>query len=311
MMTGESKIKNCKVIATYFGTRRHYPHNYKDTIDVLKDSIVNEKELDPGVTNLDVIIVNHDCGNKEGKKFLNSINNTKTFCGRIRVLHRDWEEGKGISLGSFDHAFKHYQDEYDYWFFQEDDYKLVKKGYYGKGVEMFKNPLIGFIGYDMGATLYALKNKDYFDLRIAQFVFYLPIIIWGYSRYLKRFNRAIKEAITLMKQNKLYYAGGMMGLTTQKNLKKVLEKHGRLPHPRVPNPQHKQKFKQFPKNTIMYYFKTFFYYNRYITGYFLYAILGELEFSRVYYDFGLRIEAFPDYKKLIYSYKRKGFKGVK
>ena len=61
----------------------------------------------------------------------------------------------------------------------------------------------------------------------------------------------------------------------------------------------------------MYYFKTFFYYNRYITGYFLYAILGELEFSRVYYDFGLRIEAFPDYKKLIYSYKRKGFKGIK
>ena len=101
MMMVESKVKNCKVIATYFGTRRHYPHNYKDTIDVLKDSIGNEKELDPGVTNLDVIIVNHDCGNKEGKKFLNSVNNTKTFCGRIRVLHRDWEDGKGISLGSF------------------------------------------------------------------------------------------------------------------------------------------------------------------------------------------------------------------
>ena len=53
---------------------------------------------------------------------------------------------------------------------------------------------------------------------------------------------------------------------------------------------------------------TFFYYNRYITGYFLYAILGEIEFTRVYYDFGKRIEIFPQYKELIYSYKTKTFK---
>ena len=107
-----NKIKNCKVIATYFGVRRHYPYDCNDTIKVLQDSIINEKELDPGVKNLDIIIVNHDCGNEEGKRFLQSINNTKVFCGKIRVIHRDWDEGKGISLGSFDYAFKYFQNDY-------------------------------------------------------------------------------------------------------------------------------------------------------------------------------------------------------
>ena len=309
MTTVENKTKNCKVIATYFGTRRHYPHNYEGTIEVLKDSIKNEVELDPGVNHLDIIIVNHDCGNKEGKKFLKKIDGTKTFCGKIIVISRDWEEGKGISLGSFDYAFKKFKNKYDYWFFQEDDYKLVKKNYYGNGVKILENqPLIGFLGYDMGATIYVVKHKKNIELRFAQFIFYLPILFWGYKKYLKRFNRTINESIDLIKRNKLYYAGGMMGLTTQKNLKMVLEKYGRLPHPRVPMKQHKEKFKNLQEGTIPYYLKTFFYYNRYMTGYFLYAVLGELEFSRVYYDFGLRISSYPDYKKLIYSYKRKRFK---
>ena len=304
-----SKTKNCKVISTYFGTRRHYPYNHEGTIEVLKDSIDNEIELDPGVNQLDIIIVNHDCGNKEGKKFLKEIDGTKTFCGKIIVISRDWEEGKGISLGSFDYAFKKFKNKYDYWFFQEDDYKLVKKNYYGNGVKILQNqPLIGFLGYDMGATIYVVKNKKNLELRFAQFIFYLPILFWGYGKYLKRFNRTINESVQLIKRNKLYYAGGMMGLTTQKNLKMVLEKHGRLPHPRVPMKQHKEKFKNLQEGTIPYYIKTFFYYNRYMTGYFLYAVLGELEFSRVYYDFGLRISSYPDYKKLIYSYKRKRFK---
>ena len=60
MTMEESKTKNCKVIATYFGTRRHHPHNYEGTIEVLKDSIKNEVELDPGVNHLDIIIVNHE-----------------------------------------------------------------------------------------------------------------------------------------------------------------------------------------------------------------------------------------------------------
>ena len=308
-MMEENKIKNCKVIATYFGIRRHYPYDCKDTIEVLKDSIQNEIELDPGVDNLDVILVNHDCGDEKGNQFLQSIDGKETFCGKIRVISREWDEGRGISLGSFDYAFKQLQDEYTYWFFQEDDYKLVKPNYYGNGVKMIEeNSKVGFVGYDMGATIYTVKHQQYLDLKIGQIIFYIPILIWGYGKYLKRFNYAVKEGIKLIKEYKLYYAGGMMGLTSQINLKMVVDKYGRLPHPRVPNPQHKKKFKNIPKTSIWYYFKTFFLYNRYITGYFLYAILGELEFTRVYYELGKGIVAYPDYKKLIYSYKRNKFK---
>ena len=60
----------------------------------------------------------------------------------------------------------------------------------------------------------------------------------------------------------------------------VLTKYGRLPG--IPNsltPNHKERFKDIPKTSIWYYIKTFFLYNRYITGYFLYAILGEIEWQ--------------------------------
>ena len=307
-MMVENKIRNCKVISTYFGVRRHYPYDYNDTIQVLKDSIQNEIELDPGVDNLDVILINHDCGVEPGNKFLKSIDGKEIFCGKIRVISREWDEGKGISLGSFDYAFKKLQDQYDYWFFQEDDYKLVKPNYYGNGVKMLQhNPNIGFVGYDMK------KKESAFSLRIAQIIFYLPILIWGYRKYLKRYNRIIKEAIYLIKRNKIVCAGGMMGLTTNNNLKRVVDKCGRLPHPKIPNHQHKKRFKKIPKiykdhRIFYYYLKTFFYYNRYVTGYFLYAILGEIEFSRIYYDLGLGLQSYPDDKKLIYSYKSKKYK---
>jgi len=309
-----NKVKNCKIISTYFGIRRHYPYDCEDTIQVLKDSIQNEIDLDPGVDNLDVILVNHDCGVEKGNKFLESLDGKEIFCGKIRVISREWDKGKGISLGSFDYAFKELQDEYDYWFFQEDDYKLVKKNYYDNGVKILKeNSLVGFVGYDMGSTIYDVKHQQIGPLRWAQIIFYIPILLWGYGKYLKRYNKIIREAIYLIKRKKLFCAGGMMGLTTQKNLKMVVEKCGRLPHPKVPNPQHKKRFKQPPKTykgygVLLYYLKTFFYYNKYITGYFLYAVLGEIEFTRIYYDLGLRIVSYPDYKHLIYSYKRKRFK---
>jgi len=308
-MMGGNKIKNCKVISTYFGVRRHYPYDCDDTIQVLKDSIQNEIDLDPGVENLDVILVNHDCGVNEGNEYLQSLDGKEIFCGKVRVINREWDEGKGISLGSFDYAFKKLQDEYDYWFFQEDDYKLVKPNYYINGVKiMEEDPKVGFVGYDMKTTINSVKNQQYTELKIAQIMFYIPILIWGYGKYLKRYNRTIRDTIKLIKEYKWYCAGGMMGLTTKTNLKKVVNRYGRLPHPKVPNPQHKKKFKVVKQNSIWHHIKTFFLYNRYITGYFLYAVLGEIEFSRVYYDFGLRIESYPDYKKLVFSYKRNKFK---
>lgn len=98
--------RNCKIIAVYFGVRRTYPHTYKDTIKILEDSIKNEIELDPGVDNLDTVFVNHDCGIIEANDFLNSFDGTKTFSGKIRVLHRPWGNGAGMSPGSIDYGFK-------------------------------------------------------------------------------------------------------------------------------------------------------------------------------------------------------------
>ena len=307
-MTVENNIKNCKVIATYFGMRRHYPHDCNGTIQVLKDSIQNEIDLDPGVDNLDVIIVNHDCGLEKGNDFLKSIDGKKTFCGNIKVINRAWDDGKGVAGGSFDYAFQQLQGEYDYWFFQEDDYKLVKPNYYINGVKILENnPNIGFVGYDT-------KNKEsVLSLRAAQIIFYLPILMWGYRKYLKRYNRIIRETVHLIKRNKVAYAGGMMGLTTNNNLKMVVDKCGRLPHPKIPNPQYTKTFKEIPKihndpRIFYYYLKTFLYYNRYMTWYFLYGVLGEIDFTRIYYDVGLGLKSYPYDKKLIYSYKSKKYK---
>ena len=83
--------KNCKIITTYFGKRFSFPYNVDDTISILKDSIQNEINLNPGVDNLDVIIINHDCGIKKGNDYLDTINGLKTYCGVVKASDRDWE----------------------------------------------------------------------------------------------------------------------------------------------------------------------------------------------------------------------------
>ena len=51
--------KNCKVIATYFGPRRYFPRNAKDTINLIREVVDTDINIDPGV-DLDVILFNHD-----------------------------------------------------------------------------------------------------------------------------------------------------------------------------------------------------------------------------------------------------------
>ena len=93
-------MSNCKVIACYFGDRKEYPSNEKNTIDVLKDVVKNEQTLNPGVSQLDTILVNHDCGKKDGNEYLNSIDGLETYSGKIKVIHRPWNNGIGASFGS-------------------------------------------------------------------------------------------------------------------------------------------------------------------------------------------------------------------
>ena len=45
-----------------------------------------------------------------------------------------------------------------------------------------------------------------------------------------------------------------------------------------------------------------------MTWYFLYGVLGEIDFTRIYYDVGLGVKSYPYDKKLIYSYKSKKYK---
>ena len=297
--------KNCKIIAVYFGVRRTYPHTYIDTIKILKDSIKNEIELDPGVDNLDTIFVNHDCGIKKANDFLDSFDGVTTFAGRIRVLHRPWGNGAGMSPGSIDYGFKKLKDDYDYWFFQEDDYKVVKKDYYKKGVEILDSREdVAFIGYDM----YHIKSSTGQGYKLLKWIFQLPILIWGYKNLIKKHNKVIDSAYTLRKSNEVPYCGGIMGLTHKKYINQIIELNGKLPYPDIPNPRYKNKFKQFNKNIVWGTIKTFFIYNQYITWYWLHIILAEINFTRIYYDIGYRIISYPEDNKLIYSYKKGGYK---
>ena len=126
--------KNCKVIATYFGPRRNHAGtnesalDFSDTIDMLDDAVKIECEVSSGVKK-DTIIVNHDFGNKEGKKFLNKLDGTKTKDGVIKILHRPFNKGVGGSFASFNYAFEQFRNDYEYWFFNEDDTYVVAEGY--------------------------------------------------------------------------------------------------------------------------------------------------------------------------------------
>jgi hypothetical protein len=121
--------KNCKVIATYFGPRRYFPRDVKDTINLIREVVNNEIEIDPGV-NLDVILVNHDFGNNEVTDFLNSLEGTKLNRGNLIVINRPWENGTGMSYSSYNYAFEKYRNDYDYWFFTEDDVITILPDYY-------------------------------------------------------------------------------------------------------------------------------------------------------------------------------------
>ena len=308
------KGRNCKVIATYFGLRRKFPHTGTNTITMLQDSIENEINLNPGVQKLDIILVNHDCNHYEGNKYLNSIHNLKTYCGRVIVLHRDWSDGIGMSMNSFEYAFKTFKNKYDYWFFQEDDYKIMEKEYYGKGIKLLnKEKETAFVGYDMGTIYKSLKDKNsILTYKLMKFIFFIPILWWGYGRYLREHNRVIEKIIRLIKNNKLHHASGPTGMTHKDYLNEVLNKYGKLPYPELPNPNHNKKdFKRFKGGPISKVIKTFIFYNHYITWWWLYVILGEVEFTSVYYDMGYNIQPYPSKNNTIYSYKINQFKKYK
>jgi|TARA_R110000765_G_scaffold83751_1_gene162463 hypothetical protein len=315
-MENYKNIKCCKIVSTYFGKRRFYPQEEENTIEMLKDFVEHEKTIDPGVEKLDVIFVNHNCGNVKGNKFLDSLDGKKIYNGNIRTIHRPWDKGKGVCLGSFDYGVKLFKDQYDYIFLQEDDYKIMHSGYYGEGIRILEDDKkTAFVGYDMyfWENIFKDKNttveqifkdskKERNDLKvqlnILQILFTPLIFIFGYWKHIFPYLKTLKKTKLLIKKGEIPFCSGMMGLTKPKFLNEVLKRKGKLPFPQIEYNKNQKthqkrnkidKLKQNVKFT-------------------LFCVLGEMEFTRIYTDFGYNIRSYNNLDKLVFSYKHNKFK---
>tara|TARA_R110000744_G_scaffold78686_2_gene154973 strand:+ start:318 stop:1268 length:951 start_codon:yes stop_codon:yes gene_type:complete len=315
-MENYKNIKCCKIVSTYFGKRRFYPQEEENTIEMLKDFVEHEKTIDPGVEKLDVIFVNHNCGNVKGNKFLDSLDGKKIYNGNIRTIHRPWDKGKGVCLGSFDYGVKLFKDQYDYIFLQEDDYKIMHSGYYGEGIRILEDDKkTAFVGYDMYFWENIFKNKNTtveqifkdskkerndlkVQLNILQILFTPLIFIFGYWKHIFPYLKTLKKTKLLIKKGEIPFCSGMMGLTKPKFLNEVLKRKGKLPFPQIEYNKNQKthqkrnkidKLKQNVKFT-------------------LFCVLGEMEFTRIYTDFGYNIRSYNNLDKLVFSYKHNKFK---
>jgi hypothetical protein len=117
-------MKTAKVIAFYFGQRRHYPHNKEGVMDLFKKQITAHRKINPGVEE-DLIVVNHDPGDEDVRNFLSEYDNQDVFNGKIKIINRP-RISNDLSFGSFKYAFHLLQKEYDYWFFSEDDITVLR-----------------------------------------------------------------------------------------------------------------------------------------------------------------------------------------
>ena len=142
------KLPDCKVakvLAFYFGDRRHYPKNKEGVIDLFKTQIKTHQTLNPGV-NMDLIIVNHDTQDQDVYDLLNEYDGQDVSTGKIKVIHRP-RISSDLSFGSYKYAFHLFQNEYDYWFFSEDDILPLTNGVVPELINILNsNEDVGFVG---------------------------------------------------------------------------------------------------------------------------------------------------------------------
>ena len=237
--------------------------------------------------------INHNCNNKEGNKYLDSLDGLKTYSGRIKVIHRPWNQGIGMSFASFNYAFEKFKGEYDYWFFQEDDYKLIHENYYLKGIEILnKNPKLAFLGYDRQPTdninLIEMKRElickftDKFNKKEKEWK------NWDdeYQEFKIYFDK-VWDNIS-KQQKKYYFCDGGMGLTHKKFLKEAYEKNNSLPYCKSPQPKKYNESEDFLISKVWWCFN---------------VVLGEIKFTNIYTDYGYELDVFPLATPLIHSYK--------
>lgn len=137
-------MKAVQVMATYLGQRRHFPKNKQEGFDLIREQVSHHKDLDLGIES-DLLIVNHDDGDKETQDFLNQYNGEKTFNGEIKILHRP-RINFDLSFGSYKYAFFKYQNQYDYWYFNEDDVVILYNNAIKDMIDLLESdPSTGFV----------------------------------------------------------------------------------------------------------------------------------------------------------------------
>lgn len=207
-------MKSCTVVACYFGERRNYPHNTEGAIKVNEFNINRLKNLDTGVKS-DLILVNHLSGTKNparkiSKDFLLQYDGQKTKNGKIKILHRPYQNGIGLGFKSFDYAFKKLKNQYEYWFYLEDDFTISTEKYLSKCIKQLK----------------ALKKQN---------VCY-SCCVGGYFGGCSE--KGVKGKLITSEEerncHKTYKVGvhchGAMGCTHRDFLNAVIDKYGNLPH---------------------------------------------------------------------------------
>ena len=203
---------------------------------------------------------------------------------------------------------------YEYIFLQEDDYKIMHPGYYGEGIRILEeDKKTAFVGYDMyfwedifeGVPLEitfkkSKKQRDrlILELNTLKILFTPLIFIFGYWRYIIPFLRTLKKTKLLVKQGKIPFCSGMMGLTKTKFINEVLKRKGKLPFPSMDYNKNQKPHQKRNKLDKL----------RQNVKFALICVLGEIEFTRIYTDFGYNIRSYSNLDKLVFSYKKNKFK---
>lgn len=154
-------MKAVQVMATYLGPRRHYPKNKYEGLDLINKQIIYHKHLDLGVE-CDLLIVNHDDGDEEVKKALDQYNEIDIFNGKVKILHRP-RINLDLSFGSYKYAFFHYQNDYDYWYFNEDDVIILNDNAVKDMINILENDPYKLTGFVAASNFTHNKHAFTFD----------------------------------------------------------------------------------------------------------------------------------------------------
>lgn len=148
----KDKVNSTIVLSTYLGNRCKYPMDVSATLYVLYDALNHYLSFDFGIP-CDIVLVNHDVTTLynfdkiiseetrkliyKGKELFSEFEGKELFNGgTIKLLNRDWNNGCGMAMASFSYAFNQFRDKYEYWFFNEDDVKIMKKGYFKELIDI-------------------------------------------------------------------------------------------------------------------------------------------------------------------------------